>query len=110
MLQDALINQARIYLTGQNTDGQDRLQRGVLLMSQAQDLGSIDSSLQWLIGQANFVQSYILARDYVNGEFYAQALPILEDLCAQNCDWAYPNVNGVSVRALLERAQQRGAS
>ncbi len=106
MLQEALINQARIYLTGQNKDGQDRLQRGVLLMTQAQELGSISANQQWLVGQANFVQSYILARDYVNGGFYAEALPILQDLCAQNCDWSYPNVNGVSVRDLLNRAQQ----
>lgn len=105
MLQDVLINQARIYLTGQNEDGQDRLQRGVLLMNEAQEIGPIEPDQQVWIGQANFVQSYILARDYVNGGFYETALQILIPLCEQNCQWSYPNVNGISVADLKARAE-----
>jgi len=48
---------------------------------------------------------YINARNYVTGEDYARALPVLEELCRINCEWSY---HGVSVRDLLNRAQAGG--
>ncbi|NDJ75641.1 MAG: hypothetical protein GYB65_05230 [Chloroflexi bacterium] len=97
MYLEALINQAEIYLRDQNVDGGDMLMRGVRLAQQAAELG--DSSLLF---DANFAESYLNARSYINGGLYAEALPILIQLCEWNCDWTY---NGVSVRDLLERAQ-----
>lgn len=99
MLLEALTTQGRIYLVGENADGEDMLARGVMLIYRAHDLGPVEPD--WLYGQAIFVESYINARNYVNGGNYAAALPILNDLCQQNCDWSY---HGVSVRDLQQKA------
>ncbi len=103
MLVDALIKQGEIYVKGLNTDGEDRLMRGVLLIYRADELGEVPDLL---LGQAYFVESYINARNYVNGGNYAEALPILQWLCEQNCSWGYPNVNPVTVEQLKARAEQ----
>lgn len=102
MLIEALSEQGKIYLNGLNKDGEDKLARGVLLVYRANELGTIDNRLY---GAAIFAEMYINARSYVNGGYYAAALPILEELCALNCEWGYPNVDPVTVRDLLERAQ-----
>ena len=102
MLIEALTTQGRIYLNGQNKDGEDKLARGVLLVYRANELGTIDSTL---LGGAIFAEMYINARGYVNGGYFAAALPILEELCSMNCGWGYPNVNSVTVRDLLDTAQ-----
>jgi hypothetical protein len=106
MLMEALTQQGRIYLRGQNQDGEDRLARGVLLIYRANELGPVEPSE--LLGEAIFVESYINARNYVAGGEYAAALPILEELCSMNCTWGYPNYDPVTVRDLLDEAQ-RGA-
>jgi tetratricopeptide (TPR) repeat protein len=106
MLMHALTEQGKIYLRGQNEDGEDMLLRGVQLIYRAQDLGEIPGTL---LGEAIFVESYVNARSYVNGGNYAAALPILQDLCNQNCSWGYPNVNPVTVRDLLDIAQSGGS-
>lgn len=100
MLLRALTQQGRIYLLGANEDGQDRLSRGVYLIYRADEIGTVEPD--WLLGQAIFVERYINARNYVNGGNYAGALPVLEGLCAENCDWSY---GGVSVRDLLCTAE-----
>lgn len=99
-LMEALTEQGRIYLRGMNTDGEDRLARGVMLIYRAQDLGTVEPST--LVGEAIFVERYLNARDYVNGGYYDQALPVLEQLCAENCAWSY---HGVSVQNLLDQAR-----
>ena len=106
MLMEALTQQGRIYLRGQNKDGADMLARGVLLIYRANELGPVEPSE--LLGEAIFVELYLNARSYVAGGQYAAALPILEDLCSMNCTWGYPNVDPVTVRDLLDQAQ-RGA-
>lgn len=103
MLLEALTQQGRIYLRGQNSDGADMLARGVLLVYRANEIGTIESTL---LGEAIFVEMYINARNYVNGGYYDNAIPILEELCAMNCGWSY---QGVSVRNLLEAAQANAA-
>ncbi len=100
MLLRALTQQGRIYLLGANEDGQDRLSRGVYLIYRADDIGTVEPD--WLLGQAIFVERYVNARNYVNGGNYGAALPVLEGLCTENCDWSY---GGVSVRDLLCRAE-----
>jgi cell division septation protein DedD len=104
MLMEALTQQGRIYLRGQNKDGEDMMARGGLLIYRANELGPVEPSE--LLGEAIFVESYINARNYVAGGQYAAALPILEDLCSMNCSWGYPNVDPVTVRDLLNQAQQ----
>lgn len=99
MLIEALTQQGRIYLRGQNPDGADMLARGVLLIYRANDIRPVEPST--LLGEANFVEMYINARNYVNGGYYDNALPVLEELCTWNCDWGYA---GVSVRDLRDRA------
>jgi hypothetical protein len=103
MLRQALTEQGRIYLRGQNKDGEDQLARGVLLIYRAQELGPVEPST--LLGEAIFVERYINARSYVAGGQYAAALPVLLDLCDENCEWGYPNVDPLTVRELLEQAQ-----
>ena len=103
MYMDALTIQGRTYLRGQNQDGEDRLQRGVLLIYRADEIGTVEPPE--LLGEAIFVEMYLNARSYVNGGNYAAALPVLEQLCNMNCGWSYHNV---SVRDLLEQAQQGG--
>ena len=103
LLIKALTQQGKIYLRGQNEDGEDKLARGVYLVYRANDLGEIEDTL---LGEAIFVEKYVNARNYVNGGYYAAAIPILEELCSINCEWSY---HGVSVRNLLEQAQA-GAS
>jgi hypothetical protein len=103
MLIEALTQQGRIYLRGQNKDGEDKLARGVLLIYRADELGPVEPSE--LLGEAYFAESYINARNYVAGGQYAAALPILEDLCNMNCDWGYPNYDPVTVRELLDQAR-----
>ncbi len=102
MLIEALTKQGKIYLDGANKDGEDKLARGVLLVYRANELGTIDNRL---LGAAIFAEMFINAQNYVNGGYYAAALPILEELCAQNCAWGYPSVNPVTVRDLLDQAQ-----
>lgn len=99
-LVNLLTEQGRIYLLGMNEDGEDKLARGVYLVYRADELGTVQP--EWLLGQAIFVERYINARSYVNGGYYETAIPILEELCAESCDWSYA---GVSVRDLLERAR-----
>lgn len=100
MLLEALTQQGRLYLTGQNPDGEDRLARGVYLIYRADELGTVEP--EWLLGQARFVEMYVNARNYVDGGYYATAIPMLEELCRFNCQWSY---HGVSVEDLLARAQ-----
>jgi tetratricopeptide (TPR) repeat protein len=104
MLIEALTQQGRIYLRGQNKDGEDKLARGVLLIYRASDLGPVEPSE--LLGEAYFAESYLNARNYVAGGQYAAALPILEDLCAMNCNWGYPNYDPVTVSELLDQARR----
>lgn len=99
-LVEVLTAQGRIYLLGMNEDGQDRLARGVYLIYRADEIGTVQP--EWLLGHAIFVERYINARNYVNGGYYETAIPILEQLCAENCEWSYA---GVSVSDLLERAR-----
>ncbi len=99
-LVSVLTAQGRIYLLGMNEDGQDRLARGVYLIYRADELGTVEPD--WLLGHAIFVERFINARNYVNGGYYETAIPILEQLCTENCEWSYA---GVSVRDLLERAR-----
>ncbi len=106
-LLEALTEQGEIYLRGLNSDGEDMLARGVLLIYRADELGPVEPST--LMGEAIFVESYINARSYVAGGYFAAALPILEDLCSMNCEWGYPNVDPVTVSELLEQART-GAS
>jgi hypothetical protein len=105
MLIEALTKQGRIYLRGQNTDGEDMLARGVLLIYRADELGPVEPPD--LLGEANFVEMYINARNYVTGGDYARALPVLEELCRINCGWSY---HGVSVQDLLDSAQAGGST
>lgn len=100
MLMDALTKQGKIYLYGWNEDGEDRLMRGVLLIRRAEEIGTVEP--RDLVGQADFVEMYINARNYVNGGQYAAAIPVLEQLCNWNCGWGY---QGVTVRDLLDKAQ-----
>ncbi len=100
LLVKALTEQGKLYLRGQNPDGADMLARGVLLIYRANDIRPVQPST--LLGEAIFVEMYLNARNYVNGGYYAQALPILEELCAMNCGWSY---RGVSVQSLLEQAR-----
>ncbi len=99
MLIEALTQQGRIYLRGQNPDGADMLARGVLLIYRANSIRPVEPST--LLGEAIFVEMYINARNYVNGGYYSNALPILEELCTMNCGWGYA---GVTVRDLRDRA------
>ncbi|MBN1680204.1 MAG: hypothetical protein JW966_07920 [Anaerolineae bacterium] len=106
MYMEALVTQGRIYLRGQNQDGEDRLARGVLLIYKADEIGKVEPPE--LLGEAIFVEMYINARSYVNGGNYEAAVPVLQELCSMNCGWSYPSVNGVSVRDLLDQAQSGG--
>ncbi len=106
MLMEALTLQATIYLRGANEDGEDRLARGVLLVYEASDLGRVEP--QGLLYEADVAERYLNARSYLNGGDYAQAIAILEQLCAEadsTCNWGY---RGTSVRDLLERARAGG--
>jgi len=108
MLLEALEKQGGYYMNGTNDprttedDSEDRLRRGVDFVYRAADIGPVDDLL---LGQAYFVESYINARAYVNGGQYEAALPILQDLCNQNCAWSY---HGVSVQMLLDKAVNGG--
>jgi len=104
MYLEALVEQGRIYLRGMNQDGQDRLQRGINLIYRADEIGTVEPAS--LLYEADFAQRYLNARSYVNGGNYAAALPVLERLCEENCEWGY---QGTSVRTLLLQAQS-GAS
>lgn len=99
MLIEALTQQGKLYLRGQNPDGADMLARGVLLIYRANDIRPVEPST--LLGEAIFVEMYINARNYVNGGYYDNALPVLEELCAINCGWGYA---GVTVSDLRDRA------
>lgn len=105
MLMEALTKQGRIYLRGQNPDGEDMLARGVLLIYRANELGPVEPPE--LLGEANFVEMFINARNYVTGGDYARALPVLQELCRINCGWSY---HGVSVQNLLDTAQAGGSA
>lgn len=100
MYLEALTVLGRTYLRGQNEDGEDMLARGVLLIYRADDIGDVEPPD--LLYEADFAERYLNARSYVNGGNYDAALPVLERLCEESCDWAY---HGVSVRDLLERAR-----
>lgn len=100
MLVKALTEQGKLYLRGQNPDGTDMLARGVLLIYRANDIRPVQPGT--LLGEAIFVEMYLNARNYVSGGHYAQALPILEELCTMNCGWSY---RGVSVQSLLDQAR-----
>ncbi|MBI5958318.1 MAG: hypothetical protein HY866_06280 [Chloroflexi bacterium] len=100
MLVEALFKQGAIYLNQQNEDGADMLARGVLLVYRANDLAPGEEPT--IYGGAIFAEMYINARNYVNGGYYSEALPILQDLCSINCGWSY---HQVSVQNLLDQAQ-----
>ncbi|HEX3053363.1 MAG TPA: hypothetical protein VHP83_22075 [Aggregatilineaceae bacterium] len=108
MLLEALEKQGGYYMNGTNDprttedDSEDMLRRGVDFIYRASDIGPVDDLL---LGQAYFVESYINARAYVNGGQYEAALPILQNLCDQNCAWSY---HGVSVQMLLDTATDGG--
>jgi len=104
MYLEALVEQGRIYLRGMNQDGEDRLQRGINLIYRADSLGTVEPAS--LLYEADFAQRYLNARSYVSGGNFAAALPVLERLCEENCEWGY---QGTSVRTLLLQAQS-GAS
>jgi tetratricopeptide (TPR) repeat protein len=95
MYLEALVSLARTYLRGQNEDGSDMLARGVLLAYRAAECG--DSSLVY---EADFVERYLNARNYVNGDQDDKARPVLSALCQENCSWGY---GGVSVCDLYEQ-------
>ena len=57
MLLEALVNQGRIYLSGSNEDGEDKLARGVYLIYRADEIGTVEPD--WVLGQAIFVERYI---------------------------------------------------
>lgn len=102
-LMEALTRQGLIYIRGANTDGEDKLQRGVNLIYRAQELGSVEPGSA--LYEAQVAERYINARSALAGNNYAVALPILEQLCAESeatCNWSY---RGVSVRDLLEQAR-----
>jgi len=92
---NAHITQGRIYLRGQNEDGQDRLAQGVQLITRARELGNVPGELSY---EADFVARYLAAKAYVEGRAYAQAREVLTRLCEEDCDWNY---RGLSVRDLL---------
>ncbi|MBN1201019.1 MAG: hypothetical protein JXJ20_04105 [Anaerolineae bacterium] len=103
MYMEALTRLGRMYLRGQNTDGEDQLARGVLLIYRADEIGMVEPAS--LLYEADFAERYLNARNYISGGNYAAAVPVLDVLCNENCDWAY---RGVSVRDLLEQAQAGG--
>lgn len=106
MLMEALTLQGRIYLRGANEDGEDRLARGILLIYEADDLGTVEPA--GLLYEADVAERFLNARSYLNGGNYAQASAILEQLCAEadsTCNWSY---RGTSVRDLLEQARAGG--
>jgi tetratricopeptide (TPR) repeat protein len=94
----AYLAQGRIYLRGQNSDGLDRLARGVQLINRASEIGTVPGDLLY---EADFVARYLAARAYVEGGAYAQAREVLLRLCEEDCDWSY---RGLSVRILLAQA------
>jgi len=98
MLLDAHIAQGRIYLRGQNADGEDRLAQGVQLIFRANELGDVPGDVLY---EADFIARYLAARAYVDGGAFAQAREVLVRLCEEDCDWTY---RGVSVRDLLAQA------
>jgi len=104
MYLEALVEQGRIYLRGMNQDGEDRLQRGINLIYRADSLGTVEPAS--LLYEADFAQRFLNARSYVSGGNFAAALPVLERMCEENCEWGY---QGTSVRTLLLQAQS-GAS
>jgi hypothetical protein len=71
----------------------------VLLIYRANGIRPVEPST--LLGEAIFVELYINARNYVNGGYYDNALPVLEELCRINCGWGY---RGVTVSDLRDRA------
>lgn len=99
LLGDALTRQGLIYLRGQNADGEDRLLRGILLIYRASELGPLEPPD--LLYEAEFAERYLNARNYLNGGHASAAMPILQRLCEENCNWSY---RGVSVRDLLAQA------
>jgi tetratricopeptide (TPR) repeat protein len=108
MLFNSLKQQAMIYFRGANTDdgshGEtgDQLSRGVLLAERA--LGMREENPQ--VGEEDrlgywqyFVNNYVTARAYIAGGRNAAAIPLLERLCSENCEWGF---RGVTVRDLLD--------
>ena len=116
MLFEALKSQAVLYFRALNTgSGEtgfegDQLARGVQLANQAISIYEANPNVGTLTlggggtltGERNFVQGYMTGRDFVYGGRYADALPILENLCTINCGWSY---GGVTVQSLLDRAR-----
>lgn len=95
---NAYIAQGRIYLRGQNDDGEDRLAQGVQLINRASELGEVSGELLY---EADFIARYLAARAYVDGGAYEQAREVLTQLCQEDCSWSYA---GVSVQDLLWRS------
>lgn len=95
---DALTTLGVRYLRGSNADGEDRLARGVQLVKRADDIGTVEAELLY---EADFVERYLAARAYLDGGAIPDALSVLNQLCIENCDWAY---RGTSVRTLLQEA------
>jgi len=94
----AYTTQGRLYLRGQNEDGEDRLAQGVQLITRASEIGQVDQSLLY---ESDFVARYLAGRAYVEGGAFGPAIDVLTRLCEEDCDWDY---QGLSVRDLLSQA------
>lgn len=114
MLFDAYNQQSRIYFAGGNPIEQasalglpgNQLARGLQLHRKALALleatPSVGRATDLDLYTAGFVDRFLNAQRLVDGGNRAAALPILEGLCSENCDWGY---RGLSVRDLLNQAQ-----
>lgn len=120
MLFTALTEQADIYFDGRNpveNEGPsglagNMLARGVLLTNEALALRDQNPAVAqgWtdpdrVVYTADFVTRYLSAKGYVDSSQYGIALPILEQLCNENCGWGYA---GETVQGLLEQARSGG--
>lgn len=101
MLFDSLKQQAMIYFRGANTDDGalgytgDQLSRGVLLADRALSMhtenpqvGDEENLGYWQY----FVNTYVTARSYIAGGRDEAAIPLLERLCSENCEWGFRDV------------------
>jgi tetratricopeptide (TPR) repeat protein len=114
MLFDAYDQQARIYFNGGNpveqssamglpgnqlARGLQLYQKALALLQEAPAAGRADELDNYTAG---FVDRFLNAQRLVDAGNNAAALPILEQLCSENCDWGY---RGLTVRGLLDQAR-----